>query len=395
MGIVGWGRVWMSANALILGLGNLCVAAATIGCVFALIAAALALRFGARRELSEIAPHEQPSVTILKPLCGQEPDLLTRLLGFAHQCYGGPMQIVFGSQHRTDPAMDVVKRLETLRPDLAIDVAVEPRGFGTNRKVLNLVNMAPLAHNDVIVLSDSDIEVDPTYLADVIAELQRPGVGAVTCLYHGIAGEGIWSRLSAMSINSYFLANVVVGRSMGLAQPCFGATIALRRETLEEIGGFEAFADCLADDYEIGVAVRALGYEVAVPPFSVGHVCFERTAGELVRHQIRQSRTIRTIDPVGYAGATLSHPFALALIGALLGSPLGLLVAALAVVCRTVETIAIERAFALERQPYWLIPFRDLIAFTTFVSGFFGTTVSWRGSRYRVLSDGSVVQRSN
>ena len=384
----------MSADALILGLGNLCVAAATIGCIFALSAGALALRFGARPAHAEVQSPE-PSVTILKPLCGQEPDLLTRLLGFAHQCYGGATQLVFGAQHRADPAMDVVERLRTLCPDLAIDVAVEPRGFGTNRKVTNLINMTPLAGNDVIVLSDSDIEVGPTYLADVNAELQKPGVGAVTCLYHGIAGDGLWSRLSAMSINTYFLPNVVVGRSLGLAQPCFGATIAVRRETLEEIGGFEAFKDCLADDYEIGVAVRNAGYEVAIAPFSVGHVCFERTAAELVRHQIRQSRTIRTIDPVGYAGAVLSHPFALALIGAVLGSPLGLLVAALAVVSRTIEAIAVERAFALERQPYWLVPFRDLIAFTTFVSGFFGTTVSWRGSRYRVLSDGSVVQRSN
>jgi ceramide glucosyltransferase len=385
----------MSADALILGLGNLCVAAATIGCIFAVVAGALALRFARRQERADDPSQPQPSITILKPLCGQEPDLLARLLGFAHQGYTGPLQIVFGSQHRTDPAMDAVNRLKTLRPDLAIEVAVEPRGFGTNRKVSNLINMTPLVGNDVVVLSDSDIEVCPTYLADVVAELQKPGVGAVTCLYHGIAGEGLWSRLSAMSINTYFLSNVVVARSVGLAQPCFGATIALRRETLEEIGGFEAFADDLADDYEIGVAVRKAGYEVAIPPFSVGHVCFERTAGELLRHQMRQSRTIRSIDPVGYAGAIITHPFALALLGTVLGSPLGLLVAALAVVCRTGQTIAIERAFALERQPYWLIPFRDLIAFTTFVSGFFGTTVSWRGSRYRVLSDGSVVQESN
>src|SRR5215471_98291 len=385
----------MSVDALILGLGNLCVAAATIGCIFAVIAGALALRFVRRQGRADDPSQPQPSITILKPLCGQEPDLLARLLGFAHQCYPGPMQIVFGSQHRADPAMDTVKRLEALLPDLAIDVAVEPRAFGTNRKVNNLINMAPLGGNDVVVLSDSDIEVGPTYLADVVAELQKPGVGAVTCLYHGIAGEGLWSRLSAMSINTYFLSNVVVARSLGLAQPCFGATIAIRRETLEEIGGFEAFADCLADDYEIGTAVREAGYEVAITRFSVGHVCFERTAGELLRHQIRQARTILSIDPVGYAGAIISHPFALALIGAVLGSPLGLLVAALAVVGRTVQTIAVERAFGLERQPYWLIPFRDLIAFTTFVSAFLGTTVSWRGSRYRVLSDGSVVQESN
>ena len=150
-----------------------------------------------------------------------------------------------------------------------------------------------------------------------------------------------------MSINTYFLPNVVLARSIGLAQPCFGATIALRSETLDEIGGFHAFADCLADDYAVGEAVREAGYDVAIPPFSVGHVCFEQTAAELLRHQMRQSRTIRSIDPVGYAGAIITHPFALALLGTLLGSPVGLLVAALAVVCRTALTLAVERAFGL------------------------------------------------
>ncbi len=395
----------MSADALILWLANLCVAAATVGCVYVLFAAALALRFGQGQgdvadaagaaDAAQPADQPQPSVTILKPLCGQEPGLFARLLGFAHQCYAGPTQIVFGSQHRTDPAVDTVKRMQALRPDLDIALAVEPRGFGSNRKVSNLINMTPHMRNDVVVLSDSDIEVGPTYLADVVAELQKPGIGAVTCLYNGIAGHGLWSRLSAMSINTYFLPNAMVAHSLGLAQPCFGATIAMRRETLDEIGGFDAFADTLADDYAIGAAVRDAGYQVMIPPFSVGHVCLERSAVELLRHQMRQSRTIRTIDPVGYAGAIISHPFALAMIGALLGSPLGLLVAAIALVCRTGLTIAVERAFGLERQPYWLIAFRDLLAFTTFVSGFFGTSVSWRGSRYRVLSDGSVVQRSN
>ncbi|HLH90671.1 MAG TPA: bacteriohopanetetrol glucosamine biosynthesis glycosyltransferase HpnI [Xanthobacteraceae bacterium] len=375
-------------------IGNLCVAMATIGCVYALIAAALTLRFS-RRAMPSDAAEPLPSVTVLKPLCGREPGLLARLLAFGHQHYGAPVQVVFGTQNRADPAIDVVERLRAAGPDADIDIAIDPLGHGTNRKVSNLINMAPLARHDVIALSDSDIEVGPTYLRDVTAELAKPGVGAVTCLYHGIAGAGFWSRLSAMSINSYFLPNVVVARSVGLAQPCFGATIALRRETLDDIGGFHAFADCLADDYAIGAAVRAAGYDVIIPPFSVGHVCFEQTAGELLRHQMRQSCTIRSIDPVGYAGAIITHPFALALIGAFLGSSLGLLVAAAAVVCRTLLTIAVERSFDLPRQPYWLVPFRDLIAFTTFVSGFFGTTVSWRGSRYRVLSDGSVVQESN
>jgi ceramide glucosyltransferase len=382
----------MLADSVLVWVANFCVAAATIGCVYTLIAAALMLCFAQR---TGVGDGRQPSVTVLKPLCGREPDLFGRLLAFGHQHYDGPVQIVFGSQDRADPAIDVVKRLQAASPDLPVDLAVDPRAYGTNRKVSNLINMATLARHEVIVLSDSDIEVGPTYLADVVAELQKPGVGAVTCLYHGVAGGGIWSRLSAMSINTYFLPNVVLARSMGLAQPCFGATIALRSETLNDIGGFHAFADCLADDYAVGEAVRAAGYDVAIPSFSVGHVCFERSAAELLRHQMRQSRTIRSIDPVGYAGAIITHPLALALIGALLGSPVGLLVAALAIVCRTALTLALEHAFGLPRHQYWLIPFRDLMAFTTFVSGFFGTSVSWRGSRYRVLSDGTVVQKSN
>ena len=110
---------------------------------------------------------------------------------------------------------------------------------------------------------------------------------------------------------------------------------------------------------------------------------------------MRQSRTIRASIRSVMRARSSTHPFALALLGALLGSLVGLLVAAIAVVRRTALTLAVERAFALPRHQYWLVPFRDLMAFTTFVSGFMGTTVSWRGSRYRVLSDGSVVQESN
>jgi ceramide glucosyltransferase len=373
-------------------VAQFCLAAATVGCVYTLFAALLVLRLGTgfRRR-----GNHQPSVTVLKPLCGREPDLLNRLAAFGCQDYSGPVQIVCGSQHRADPAIDVVKRLKTALPDSVIDLAVDPRAYGSNRKISNLINMAALAQNEIVVLSDSDIEVGPSYLSDVVAELQQPGVGAVTCLYHGVPTGGLWSRLSAMAINTYFLPNVVVAHSIGLAHPCFGATIALRRETLDEIGGFHAFADCLADDYAIGQAVRANGAAVRIPSFSVGHVCFEQSAAELLRHQMRQARTIRSIDPAGYAGAIISHPFALAMLGALLGSSFGLLVAAFAVVCRTVLTMAVERAFGLPKHQYWLLPFRDTLAFAAFVSGFLSTRVSWRGSRYRVLADGSVVQESN
>lgn len=380
----------MLGGSLVAWISNIFVAGAAIGCLYTLLAAAVVLRAGARERAR---PNAHPSVSILKPLCGSEPGLLSRLLAFGRQHYAGPMQIVFGVQDHADPAIGAVEQMRAALPRADIDLVIDARAHGRNRKLANLINMAPRARNDVVVLSDSDIEVDSAYVADVVAELEKPGVGGVTSLYYGIAGAGVWSQVSALAINCNFLPNVVLARRFGLAQPCFGATIAMRRETLERIGGFEAFADALADDYLIGQAVRNAGHEMAFLPRPVGHVCCEQTLLDLLRHQMRQSRTILSIDPLGYFGAVLTHPFALACIGALLGGSLALPVAALA--CRAALCAAVARAFALPRQPYWLIPVREAMAFAIFLSAYFGSTVRWRGSHYRVLADGTVVQKTN
>jgi len=157
-----------------------------------------------------------------------------------------------------------------------------PAVYGTNLKVSNLINMMPTALHPCIVLADSDIAVPPDYLLRIAAALDAPGIGAVTCLYHGVAGAGLWSKLSALAIDGHFLPNVLVGLRSGLAKPCFGSTIALRRSHLEDVGGFAAFADCLADDYAIGAALREKGLEIAVPRFLVGHSCAEALAAGIV-----------------------------------------------------------------------------------------------------------------
>jgi ceramide glucosyltransferase len=331
-------------------------------------------------------------VTILKPLHGAEPRLFAQLASFCNQDYGGPVQLVFGAHDQADPAILVVKRLEEALAGKNIDLKVDPRKHGSNPKVSNLVNMMPLARHDVVVIADSDIQVGPNYLAEVVGELQRPGVGAVTCLYHGIAGAGFWSRISAIATNTHFLPEVIMALSLRLARPCFGATIAMRRETLNRIGGFSNFANDLAEDYAIGEAVRASGYEVAIPGFSVGHVCVEGDLRALLAHQMRFARTIRGIDPIGYAGSIITHPLPLALIGLLLGGAGAALVLAIAFGCRLLLCASIERAFGLAGQPSWLIPVHDVISFAVYVASFFGSTVSWRGNTYRVLSDGRLVE---
>lgn len=331
-------------------------------------------------------------MTILKPLHGTEPRLFGRLSSFCIQSYQGPIQLVFGIRESSDAVVDVVNRLRTVFPEKSIDLQIDSQDYGANRKVSNLANMMRAARHDVLIVADSDIQVDRRYLADVVAELQNPGVGAVTCLYHGVAGAGVWSRLSALAINTHFLPQVVMALSFGLAAPCFGATIALRRRTLATIGGFSAFADFLAEDYAMGEAIRASGYRVVVSDWSVGHVCLESDCGSLLARQMRFARTIRSIDPIGFAGSIITHPFPLALLAGLLGGFGWPFPAVLALACRLMACMSVEKAFGLPRQHYWLIPVQDVVSFMVYVLSFFGATVDWRGHRYRLLSNGSLVQ---
>ena len=219
--------------------------------------------------------------------------------------------------------------------------------------------MAPLAQSQFLAIIDSDIVVGPNHLSHLASELERPGIGAVTCLYHGVGGGGLWSSLAALSINVDFLPNVVVALGLGAARPCFGATIALSRRTLEAIGGLRAFADCLHDDYAIGERLRDAGYTVAIPRFSVAHVCRELTARALMQNQLRAARTIRFINPKGYAGSIVAHPVAFAIPATLLGAPHGVPLLVLALAGRLVLCLSVERAFSLQRQTYWLLPVYD------------------------------------
>ncbi|MGH6795780.1 MAG: bacteriohopanetetrol glucosamine biosynthesis glycosyltransferase HpnI [Methylocella sp.] len=370
-------------------VADLCAVAGCLGCAYLLATIFFVRRLVHERE----SPQGDPApVTLLKPLHGGEPDLLSRLASLCNQKYAGATQIVFGCHDHRDAAIAVVNRLQAALPSFPIDLVVGGPGHGSNRKISNLINMAAAARHDVLVISDSDIEVGPDYLADVMDTLQKPGIGAVTCLYHGVARDTVPGCFSALAINGHFLPNVLMAIILGLARPCFGATIAMGRETLERIGGFRAFADELADDHAIGEAVRAAGYRVAIPSFSVGHACNEQTFGEFFGRQLRFARTIKSINPIGFAGAVISNPLPLAVMGMLGGNGDAPFLLAAAIVCRFAVYKSTERAFRLPRQRYWLLPAVDLALFAVFVASFFGSSVAWRGHHYRVLSDGTLSQ---
>ncbi|HEX4409721.1 MAG TPA: bacteriohopanetetrol glucosamine biosynthesis glycosyltransferase HpnI [Xanthobacteraceae bacterium] len=371
-----------------------CYAIAAIGCVYALVAAWSVHNF--LRSAPTALAASGPAVTILKPLHGSEPDLYANLAGFCVQDYPGAVQIVFGLDSPDDPAIDVVHRLIADFPDRELTLTVNARRHGSNAKVSNLINMVEQARHDVLVLSDSDIAVDCDYLKRIVASLEQPGVGLVTSLYRGEAASEqssrLWSRFAAAAIDYHFLPNVLVGLSFNMAAPCFGSTIALRRETLAAVGGFEAVANQLADDYALGALVRRAGLTVAMPALTVTHVCAERSAREFFAHELRWARTIRSIDPLGYAGLALTHALPLALLGILFGgiTPLSIIAVA-ALACRFTLQVELDRAFRLRDDVFWLGPVRDILSFAVFVASFFGRGVEWRGRRYGVRADSTLA----
>jgi ceramide glucosyltransferase len=377
------------ATLVIRSLCDICLAFAFAGCILMLLEAAFVLGFP---EEGKGVGSAQPPITILKPMHNAEPGLPSRLAAFCGQDYDGPIQVICGARDSTSLAVGAVRAMQREHPDEPIELNVDSRSHGSNRKVSNLINMLPRVRHDTIILSDSDIVVRSGYLRAIAPLLAPLHVGAVTCLYHGTAGDGVWSRLSALAINSHFLPHAIAGVYLRLTKPCFGATIALRRSMLERIGGFGAFADELADDYAIGTAVRSAGYDVVIAPLVVGHCCFENSLRELLQHQIRVARTIKSIDPVGYAGSIITHPWPLALIGMLSGSGAAAVLAVAALAARVTLYRCVERRFGLARENYWLIPLQDMIAFAIYVASFFGATVHWRGAAYRVAADGTLIE---
>jgi ceramide glucosyltransferase len=366
------------------------LAAGCCGCLFMVFAAVMARAFARRAPLDGSV---LPAVTVLKPLYGDEIGLFESLATFCRQDYPGPVQLVCGVTNANDGAIPIVTRLKAVFPQHVIELVVQPPGAGANPKVANLVNMSPHIAHDIVVIADSDIRVSSDYLRAVVGALVAQGSGAVTCPYYGVPSGGVWSRLSALNVDGYFLPGVMVAVRLKLSQPCFGSTIALSIRSLREIGGFEALADCLADDHALGKALVQRQEPVTVLPFAVGHVCSETSLDELWRHEKRWAATIRGVDPVGYLGWSITHAFPLALIALGLGGGWAAAALALAALgCRYALVRAIERAYGLPGHSYWLIPLRDLLSGAVFLAGLFARDVRWRQQRYRLLSEGVLMR---
>lgn len=366
---------------------------AAIGVLQALFAARLVTAFAAARPPSAT---NRPKVTVLKPLHNDEPLLEKALETLFLQDYPD-WQIVFGVQSPTDPAIPVVQRLRERYPDVATALVINPTQHGANRKVGNLINMLPAAMHDVLVIADSDIHVRPDYLDQLVAALEPANVGLVTTLYAGLPAPPVTlaARLGATQITHTFLLGAVLSRAIG-RQDCLGATMCLRRRDLQRIGGLPALVAHLADDNVLGRRIAALGLRVALARTVPLTTVPEPSLAALFRHELRWARTIRALEPAGFAASVLQYPLFWALLSVLLagGALWTVALFMIAWALRALAAILADRAllplWSGERIghddaalafscPVWLLPLRDILSVTVMLASYGGRQVDWRG----------------
>ncbi|MDE2404932.1 MAG: bacteriohopanetetrol glucosamine biosynthesis glycosyltransferase HpnI [Sphingomonadales bacterium] len=334
------------------------------------------------------------AVTLLKPLHGAEPKLAENLATFLVQDHAGPVQMLCGVNAPDDAALAVARGLQPARAQDEVTLWPGPRAAGANGKIGNLVAMMGAARHPLLVLSDSDMAVAPDYLPKVLGALQQPGIGVVSCLYLGRGDAGRWSEIGAAAISYAMMPNMTLALRYGLSQPCMGSTIALRRETLDAIGGFERFVDVLADDYAIGMAVSALGLRVAVPPMLVTHACEEPSLAALWRHHLRWAATLRSIVGLQHGGTVITHALPLAVLAALFAPLPGLLLVAAALAARLMVKRRVDRQAGHASGSVLDLVLSDFLGFFVFLASLTARTIDWRGHRLTMHGDGRIRSRT-
>ncbi len=345
-----------------------------------------------------------PGVTILKPVCGADPEAESAFSSFFNLDYpNDKLQILFGALEPDDEALELARRLKAIHPDQNIDIVLaseESAKRGLNRKVCSLLAMLPHAQHELLILCDSDMRVTPDYVRRVTAPFhpyRQKGapVGLVTCPYKGEAARSIPSALEALGIGADFMPSVLVSRMLEGMSFALGATISLTQSVLQEIGGFESLLQELADDYLLGKRVCDAGYTVVLSDYIVEDMLGEESFQDMWSRRVRWARTVRFCRPGGYAGVFITHGFALSLLYAIVSGinipGITIIAAALALRFLTVFYTSSLVGDAAPRKFWILLPLSDLLSSVIYLFGWCGSEVTWRGQRFRLAKGGRLL----
>ncbi len=349
-----------------------------------------------------LLPGPSPDVTILKPMRGVDARMDAGLRSHCAQQYAGRFEIVFGVTELNDPAAAAIERLRAEFPAIEMRVVECPERLGSSGKVSNLVQMLRAARYEHVLINDSDIEVSPQYLENVMRCFRDAKVGLVTAPYIGstaASGPGltVWAKLEALGIATDFMAGVLTARRLeGGMRYGLGSTLATTKTAIAAIGGLETLANCLADDYELGRRISKAGYDVELCGEVVKTTVPSYRLKELWEHQIRWARTVQDARWWGYLGLGMSYSLPWALI-TLVASGFALwswTLLSLVLLARVTVALAVGVGVLRDGQvlrDLWLLPVRDCFALAIWMWSFAGDTVVWRGERFR-LKDGRLAR---
>jgi ceramide glucosyltransferase len=339
-------------------------------------------------------PDFHPPISILKPLHGSGEDLYENLASFCRQDYP-EYQIIFGVRDYHDPSVKIVQQLAQDFPEIDIQLIINPRMIGTNAKICNLANASIAARHEILLLADSDVRVNSDYLRQIIQPLRDPKVAVVTCIYRSLT-RGAIATLEALGTATDFQAGVLVSTYLEGIQFAMGQTILIRQSVLDEIGGFEAIADYLADDFQLGYLPAQAGYRVALSTYIVEHVLGATSLAACIQRQLRWTLCVRVSRLWGYLGLIFTHGVVASVLFCAVtgGTPLGW--AVLSVVCSIRLVMAWLVGVRILDDPavrkwLWLVPLRDILGFCLWGYGFVGDTVKWSDRQLKITPEGKLV----
>lgn len=374
----------------------LCLVPVLGGTVWGVLSAwaALALR-KQWRATPTATPDRLPPISVLKPVRGVEKHLERNLRSLCEQdypCY----QVVFCVQQAADPALPLLRRIERDYGPERVTLVVDDLLLGSNGKVNNMAGGLVGARHSVLVISDSDVLAPRHYLRDMAAALAPEDVGVVCSLFRVDDADTTLEKLEALSINADFMPGVMFAAKTDIADFCLGPSTALRRETLEKIGGFEALADYLVEDYEIGRRVRAAGKRVVLAPHVLQVTADLSDVSGWWKHQVYWDLNTRLANPAGYAATLLIRAVPFALLFALLRGldPVGVAVLAGATAVRLLgAALAMQRGLDDRGglAALWLLPLRDVLGLPVWFGALLSRTVVWRDRAYLLTTGGRMV----
>jgi len=392
---------WALIIDLLLGIAVLGIVSSTI---FLGLAAAGTIRFhrdARRARSSQPAPADMPPVSVLKPVHGAEAQLKENLESFFRQDYPS-YEILIAADEAEDAALDVVREVSARYPHIPCRILVTGKPPWPNPPAYCFYRMTEVATHEILVTSDSDVEVAPNYLQEVVAPLLDPKVGMVTCVYRGKNVAGFWSGLTAIGMSVEMTAGVLVANLLEGINFGLGPTIAVKKAAVSSIGGYEALGEYFANDYMIGKLIDKAGYRVVLSHHVIDHVVSQTSFQKMWGSQLRWAKSTRYSRPKGHFGSGLTYAAGFGLLGfaaaALLGHKwLGLWLLGAACLNRIIESrlvgwIVVRDPVAL-KQP-WMNVFRDLLGFAVWAASYTAARAVWRDSKYELSRD-KIVLREN